>query len=162
MEFNDSTVRDFNINKLKEECFGGDSKSSGGFGLSALDSWGFGGSSGGFGKSGYMLFYERKKKKPLKIVQKTEGEEKVIDVDYEKCVLPEDRPNSIMDQVIKENQKSSFENDVYTKEFFQFNLRIQRSLLDLEYNDQSKALFERGVLSASKTTFVILARTYSN
>jgi hypothetical protein len=68
MEFNDSTVRDFQASKLKEECFGGDSSSSGGFGLSSFDGWGLGG--GGYGKSGYMLFYERREKKPLKLLAK--------------------------------------------------------------------------------------------
>lgn len=66
MEFNDSTVRDFQASKLKEECFGGDGGGSGGFGLSSLDGWGL---SGGYGKSGYMLFYERKQKKPLRLLQ---------------------------------------------------------------------------------------------
>ena len=60
MEFNDSNVRDFQASKLKEEGFGGDGTSSGGFGLSSFDGWGLGG--GGYGKSGYMLFYERREK----------------------------------------------------------------------------------------------------
>jgi len=66
MEFNDSTVRDFQPSKLKEECFGGDiGSSSNGFGLSSLDGWGL---SGSYGKSGYMLFYERRTKKPLMVL----------------------------------------------------------------------------------------------
>ncbi len=60
MEFNDSNVRNFNFDKMKEECFGSDGHSSGGY-----DSWGFGGSSG---KSAYMLIYERREKKPIKIL----------------------------------------------------------------------------------------------
>jgi hypothetical protein len=51
---------------LNEECFGGDSTSTGGFGLSSLDGWGLGG--GGYGKSGYMLFYERRQKRPIKLL----------------------------------------------------------------------------------------------
>jgi hypothetical protein len=51
---------------LNEECFGGDCSSSGGFGISSLDGWGIGG--GGYGKSGYMLFYERREKKPIKLL----------------------------------------------------------------------------------------------
>lgn len=58
MEFNDSSVRDFNFEKLKDECFGGDGKG-------ADDAWSFGGS---YGKSAYMLVYERRKKKSLKIL----------------------------------------------------------------------------------------------
>jgi len=57
MEFNDSTVRDFQVSKIKEECFGGDGgSSSNGVGLSSFDGWGLG---GGYGKSAYMLYYER-------------------------------------------------------------------------------------------------------
>jgi hypothetical protein len=68
MEFNDSSVRDFNFDKLKDECFGGDKNSS-----SDDSGWSFGGS---YGKSAYMLVYERRKKKPLKIlVQEDEVEE---------------------------------------------------------------------------------------
>lgn len=105
MEFNDSTVKDFNVAKLKEECYGGDNAGGGGFGLSSLDGWGFG---GGYGKSGYMLFYERRKKKPLKVLveeekaaapeqeeskdQKEEEkkEEKFIEVDYHEAVSADD------------------------------------------------------------------------
>lgn len=61
MEFNDSTVKNFNFEKLKEECYGGDGKG----GNSTDDGWGFGGS---YGKSAYMLVYERKKKKAIKIL----------------------------------------------------------------------------------------------
>ena len=63
MEFNDSTVREFNFDKLKEECYGGDGKSGDDGGFS------FGGS---YGKSAYMLIYERKKKRPLKILVSTD------------------------------------------------------------------------------------------
>lgn len=69
MEFNDSTVREFNLDKLKEEGYGGDGKSG------SDDTWSFGGS---YGKSAYMLVYERKKKKPLKILINKE------DVEHEK------------------------------------------------------------------------------
>lgn len=59
MEFNDSIVRPFKFEKLKDECFGGDKSSD-------YDSgWSFGSS---YGKSAYMLFYERRKKKPIKIL----------------------------------------------------------------------------------------------
>ena len=58
MEFNDSSVREFNFDKIKDDCFGGDGRDSN-------DTWSFGGS---YGKSAYMLVYERRKKKPLKIL----------------------------------------------------------------------------------------------
>lgn len=66
MEFNDSTVKDFNFEKLKDDCFGGEKKSSG----DSMGSWSFGDSS--YGKSAYMLVYERKKKRPIKILLQDE------------------------------------------------------------------------------------------
>jgi len=116
MEFNDSNVRDFQASKLKEEGFGGDGTSSGGFGLSSFDGWGLGG--GGYGKSGYMLFYERREKQPLKHLviagqeeqadkevqakeevkdgeAVKEAEEKYIDVDFKTGVLAAEVPNRI-------------------------------------------------------------------
>ena len=64
MEFNDSTVKDFNFSKLREDCFGGDKKSNAGGGILG----GFGFDSDSYGKSAYMLVYERKKKRPIKIL----------------------------------------------------------------------------------------------
>lgn len=59
-EFNDSNVTAWNYkDKIKEECFG-DKKDQ----QSSYNSWGF----GAYGKSAYMLFYERKKKKPLTLI----------------------------------------------------------------------------------------------
>ena len=100
MEFNDSTVRDLNITKIKEDCYGGEQtsiSSFSGFGFSMLEGWGSSSGGGGYGKSGYMLFYERKKKKPIKLVEKKEEEGKEVEVvneiDYNKCVQPNDIPN---------------------------------------------------------------------
>jgi len=59
MEFNDSTVKDFKFEKLKEDCYGGEKKAEAG-------GWTFGDSS--YGKSAYMLVYERRKKRPIKIL----------------------------------------------------------------------------------------------
>lgn len=76
MEFNDSNVRNFNFEKMKEECFGSDGgHSSGGY-----DSWGWGGSSG---KSAYMLIYERREKKPIKVLVTQEESKDDADVKYD-------------------------------------------------------------------------------
>jgi hypothetical protein len=55
MKFNDSSVSDYNFEKLKDDCFGGDGKSGGDSG--GGDSWSFGGS---YGQSAYMLVYEKR------------------------------------------------------------------------------------------------------
>ena len=59
MEFNDSSVRDYKFENLDDDCKGDDDKKTGGG-----YSWG----GGSYGKSGYMFFYERRKKKDLKVV----------------------------------------------------------------------------------------------
>ena len=154
MEFNDSTVRDFQVSKLKDECYGGDGGGSGGFGLSALDGWGLG---GGYGKSGYMLFYERRQKRPLKqlvpddkvatqsqpeskdgqdqiqshavVSSEEKGEEgkkpeAFLEVDYREGVSASEVPNTIFMKVLDDNRKYGFENDVYSADLFDFVLAI--------------------------------------
>ncbi len=59
MKFNDSHVTEYNFEKLKEDTFGGDGKSG------ESDSWSMG---GGYGQSAYMLVYEKRQKRPLKIL----------------------------------------------------------------------------------------------
>lgn len=63
MEFNDSRVSEWQFKNLESECFGEDTANA-----KAWQSAGWSYSSGSYGKSGYMLFYERRKKKPLKIL----------------------------------------------------------------------------------------------
>ena len=77
MEFNDSRVSDWDFKDIEKQCFGNDPNSGGFMGDS-------------YGTSGYMLFYERRKKKDLKILvdeDKVEEEEKkgvVVHNDEEK------------------------------------------------------------------------------
>jgi hypothetical protein len=82
MEFNDSHVRDFDNSKIKEEAFGGDGGNQS-FGISSFDGWGIGGGASSYGKSGYMLFYERVNKKPIKIIkQDEENKECISEISY--------------------------------------------------------------------------------
>jgi hypothetical protein len=67
MEFNDSTVKDYSFSNLKDECFGDKPT---GASASFQNAWGL---SGSYGKSGYMLFYERRIKKPIRIVVSPEA-----------------------------------------------------------------------------------------
>ena len=57
MEFNDHTVSDWDFSKIKNDAFGNSEESS--------DIGSLGDS---YGQSGYMLFYERRRKKPIKIL----------------------------------------------------------------------------------------------
>jgi hypothetical protein len=139
MEFNDSTVRDVNFDKIKEDGFGGDGKSG------SDDAWSFGGS---YGKSAYILVYERRKKRPLKMLVpaeeleqvKASGEKILHDpkrdetyklIDYREGV--EDiAPNQIYKQVFEDNMKFEFENDIYSTEFFDFVKGILASVSALD------------------------------
>lgn len=125
MEFNDSTVKDYKFENLKDECFG-DKQSQ----TQQTSSWNNMGG-GGYGKSGYMLFYERRTKKPIKIVVPAEqaGNEGVFKdakkdehyklINYKEGVDTE-KPNEIFSKVLEDNTKFTFENDVYSQEFFNF------------------------------------------
>lgn len=102
------------------------------------------------GKSAYMLFYERRKKKPLKVLLPTEQqpkeEVKAVDSDEEEIApisitrtkstmvdaktnehykmipyhqgIDEAPPNDIYNKVEEDNSKFTFENDVYSDQFF--------------------------------------------
>lgn len=119
MEFNDSNVTDYKFDKLEEDVSGDASiKLSSGYdpyGYSSASSWG-----GSYGKSAYMLFYERRKKKDLKFVvpeakveeEKAKGIEVAFDeekkeytkkVAYRKGVDTAEKPNDIYRQVFEDN-----------------------------------------------------------
>jgi ubiquitin carboxyl-terminal hydrolase 34 len=75
MEYNDSTVKEFATKNIKSECYGdAPTSSSSNFNPGMMSGWGgsFGGS---YGKSGYMLFYERRVKKPILLVSDKKEEE---------------------------------------------------------------------------------------
>ena len=127
MEFNDSTVKDYSFSNLKEECFG-DKPSSGNSNFQSA--WGL--SSGSYGKSGYMLFYERKLKKPIQIVVSPEAASTQPDVVYNELTkehiklisyregIDKETPNKIFQKVLEDNTKFTFENDIYSQDFYNF------------------------------------------
>ena len=130
MEFNDSTVKDFKFENLKDECYG---DKPGIKTYNTMSAWSLGTK---YGKSGYMLFYERRKKKPIKIVVPKEEaldktdlhhdpktDEYIKFIDYRQSVDNE-KASTIFSQVLEDNTKYSFENDVYSQEFFVFVLNI--------------------------------------
>jgi len=105
MEYNDSRVSDWSYTKVKDDCFGDDADSQ-------KNSY-FGGT---YGKSAYMLFYERKVKKPIKILvpeaeleksresESSAGREVYYDekekehyklIPYNECLDAEAKPNAI-------------------------------------------------------------------
>ena len=175
MEFNDSRVTEFQASKLNEECFGGDGGSSStvGFGLSSFDGWSMGGS---YGKSAYMLFYERRKKKPITLLEeapKTDGdqekkeddakpERKEIKVDYHTAVTPADKPGKLFHQVLEENRQFGFENDLYSSDFYDFALTLQKDALSVPADHpQRHHLIEQALILGSKVSLELLAKAYS-
>ena len=173
MEFNDSTVRNFNFDKLKEETFGEEKTGSGG-----MES-GFG-NFGSYGKSAYMLVYERKKKKPIKILttaedHKADPEHVLFDEkkneyfrmsDY-KTGVEEIYPSAIYQKVQDDNKKYEFDNDIYSNEFFEFVRQIlvaasKHDLDNSEEREQSLKVKEKSLLVGKKTVMELLAKCYSN
>ena len=63
MEYNDSRVSDYKFENLEKDVTGDGEKSSNTY--SYNNGWSDGGT---YGKSAYMLFYERRKKKDMKVI----------------------------------------------------------------------------------------------
>jgi hypothetical protein len=104
-----------------------------------------------------MLVYERRKKRPIKIVvPKEEGEahqaaatsierekEQKLDIIYDskkeeyyklidyKEGVEDIAPNKIYKQVHEDNKKFGFDNDIYSQEFFDFIKSIMHAALNL-------------------------------
>ncbi len=172
MKFNDSTVSEYNFEKLKEDCFGGDGKSGDG------DSWSFGGT---YGQSAYMLVYEKRLKRPLKILATPEEIQEKKDsllfdekkeehyklIDYRE-IVEDVPPNSIYKKVYEDNFKLDFENDIYSAEFFEFirqiTLAVQALDSDRKHQGQQPELLEKAkknMLAVSKKTILdLLAKCY--
>lgn len=102
-----------------------------------------------------MLFYERRKKKPLQLLVKDNNkaskneeeakdpkeekkeDQKRLEVNYNDAVVATEAPNRIFEQVLEDNRKFGFENDIYSAEFFDFVLGIQKAALNLEGVDEA-------------------------
>lgn len=90
-----------------------------------------------------MLFYERRLKKPIKIVMPEATQDTVFDektnehikfIAYREGVDTE-KPNKIFAKVLEDNSKFSFENDVYSLEFFDFIKTILQNVASFGGND---------------------------
>lgn len=156
MEFNDSRVTPFDFKELEKQCFGNEQGA------------GFMGDS--YGTSGYMLFYERRTKKPLKIIvsddkveeEKANGIEVHFDeekkesyknIPYYDTALGE-KANPIYQQVFTDNHNVKFENDIYSQEFLDFVLNV----LHAAASTSSKEAKLRALRIGKKVGFDILAR----
>lgn len=171
MEFNDSRVSDFQYTKLEEESFGEEASAS------AYSSWGYGG--GAYGKSAYMLFYERRKKKGLKIlVPSTQVEEAKAQginvlkdektgetfkiVGYREGAENE-KPSDIYAKVFEDNSAVNFENDIYSQEFFDFIKQILEKVASYaESKEGSSELNLEAIKVGKKAIIDILSRCFNN
>lgn len=78
-------------------------------------------------------------------------------------MLPSDRPNKLYLQVLEENRKFGFENDIYSKDFFGFSLTLQKDILAMEGDQQlMRGLRKRAVGLGSKTALELLAKAFNN
>ena len=81
MEFNDGNVTPYNFEEMKDECFGG-AKESG-----DNDLWGTFFKNQGFGKSAYVLVYEKRKKKPIMLLVNPESSPECADTASSREIL---------------------------------------------------------------------------
>lgn len=173
MEFNDSHVSDYKFEQLDDDVSGdAEIQIGGGFGGFGGFNWG-----GKYGKSAYMLFYERRKKKDMKVViaddkveeEKTKGVELSYDekakeytkmVPYRQSVDADAKPNEIYKKVFEDNKAFSFESDIYSQEFNDFILMVLRTVANL--GEGSEAIKRTALKIGQKAGFEILARCYHN
>ena len=168
MEYNDSRVSDWDFKDLKTATFG---TQAGGASQPAYLS-GLGNS---YGKSAYMLFYERRTKKDLKIVVPDEEVKqqagKGVNVQYDeekkehfkvcpyRSAAEGETANAIYAKVAEDNDKFTFESDIYSTEFFNFIVRILKGVADGDVDDETKMT---GLGIGTKVGFEILARMIVN
>lgn len=127
-EYNDSRVGLFNLERdVEKEAFGGESSNSQ-IGSTLTDdelgkflSLG----SGGYGKSAYMLFYERKKKSNL-TEYTDEAQEQTKIVEYKN--VPKAIPQWITDLVKKDNKSFLVDSQVFDELFFDFLKELFRTI----------------------------------
>lgn len=126
-----------------------------------------------------MLFYERRKKKPIKILVPEDKVEEAkragIEVhhdeekkEYYKYVpyhhgTDNEPPNEIWNQVSEDNGKFTFETDVYSESFFNFIKSVLQSVADIKnQGDDHSEVRECAIKISHKSLFSILARCKFN
>ena len=102
-EFNDSTIKDFDVKTMEKECFGGNSSDA------SDDTWGLGKAGRETSKSAYMLVYERVVKDPLRLVVKDKEDEAFLDKLLNVDRSLRENPNSI--KVVNEEVEGAKEGE---------------------------------------------------
>lgn len=152
MEFNDSHVKNWDFADLEDECFGG---SKGGSGGEDVMSGFFRSSAMSFGKSAYLLVYEKKEKNKIRQIVQTddtqplECDDAVISRDPEGRTIIKDPktkeeyvefdvseikrfvPSKIYNKVQESNLDFFFEKLIYSTEFFEFVKELMVGARDL-------------------------------
>jgi hypothetical protein len=78
-------------------------------------------------------------------------------------VVGQETPNQIFSKVLEDNTKFSFENDIYSAEFFNFLKQILESVAKFgETSPDMSELRTLGIKVAQKAAFDILARCFHN
>lgn len=184
MEFNDSRVSDYNFEDLKGDCYGGSAGN---------DDW-FGGmfKTASYGKSAYLLVYEKRFKKPIKILipEVKEGENvtnkavvpasAVVETDpktkeqFYEITMKEAKmfvPNKIYKEIWSNNLEFSFEKLIYSKEFYEYVKELMVGTLTFKEKQDALPDADREkvdeVISnvatvGNKIVFEVLAKAYHN
>jgi hypothetical protein len=181
MEFNDSRVSDYNFEDLKADSFGGSAGN---------DDW-FGGmfKSNSYGKSAYLLVYEKRFKKPV-IILAPENEDgtpkhkipenaeiKTIEKTGEKYYEMDMKnigmfvPNKIYKEIWEDNLEFSFEKLIYSNEFYDFVKELMNGTLgfkekydSLKPEDQKQVdtVISNMAKVGNKIAYGVLAKAYHN
>ena len=121
-----------------------------------------------------MLFYERRIKKPIRIVVPAEAAASQTDVVYNEQTkehiklisyregIDKETPNQIFQKVLDDNVKFTFENDIYSQEFFDFLKQILQNVAQFGQEEEDHQMRVQSLEVAKKVAFDILARCFYN
>jgi len=104
---------------------------------------------------------EKQKEQGVEVHHDEEKKEFFKNVDYRDPVK-ELVPNSIYQKVLDENKKSSYENDCYSAEFFDFIKKVLVAVASFPQSEEASKLNLPAMQSAKKFLFNILSRCFYN
>ena len=129
MEFNDSTVKPYDFDDLQGDTFGGDKSAGTDF---------FGGffKATGYGKSGYVLVYEKRYKHPIKLLVGRDED------------APQEAPRSQLHLTVDQssftvNRDEDKKEDYINVEFNQISRHIPSDLFREVWEDNMNLFFEK-------------------
>jgi len=150
LEFNDSSIRDFDTKNIESECFGGASSDS------SDDAWAWAKAGRENSKNAYILVYERVVKDPLKLVVQDEEDEAYLNRILELEKIKETKPDAVKivpEEITEGGTKKTVKN--YYVDYYTFTKRfVPAAVYKKVWEDNHKFMFERHIFNEDFFKFI--------